>query len=105
VGGMSVRKTAAKFEVNPSTVQRIARPFGGASLNAFVGNPMGAVGAPWVVDGIAVNSPSVAGTSIAQLLEAMAGFGGGSGAADSLSAVPLGADTSQQAPPTMSQHA
>jgi DNA invertase Pin-like site-specific DNA recombinase len=24
-GGMSVRKTAAKFEVNPSTVQRIAR--------------------------------------------------------------------------------
>ena len=27
-GGMSVRKTAAKFEVNPSTVQRIARPFG-----------------------------------------------------------------------------
>jgi hypothetical protein len=26
---MSVRKTAAKFEVNPSTVQRIARPFGG----------------------------------------------------------------------------
>src|SRR5467141_2079994 len=28
-GGMSVRKTAAKFEVNPSTVQRIARPFGG----------------------------------------------------------------------------
>ena len=29
-GGMSVRKTAAKFEVNPSTVQRISRPFGGA---------------------------------------------------------------------------
>jgi DNA invertase Pin-like site-specific DNA recombinase len=26
-GGLSVRKTAAKFEVNPSTVQRIARPF------------------------------------------------------------------------------
>ena len=25
-GGMSVRKTAAKFEVNPSTVQRVARP-------------------------------------------------------------------------------
>jgi DNA-binding transcriptional regulator YhcF (GntR family) len=24
---MSVRKTAAKFDVNPSTVQRIARPF------------------------------------------------------------------------------
>jgi hypothetical protein len=27
---MSVRKTAAKFEVNPSTVQRVAHPFGGA---------------------------------------------------------------------------
>ena len=26
-GGMSVRKTAAKFDVNPSTVQRVARPF------------------------------------------------------------------------------
>jgi DNA-binding transcriptional regulator YhcF (GntR family) len=25
---MSVRKTAAKFDVNPSTVQRVARPFG-----------------------------------------------------------------------------
>jgi DNA-binding transcriptional regulator YhcF (GntR family) len=34
---MSVRKTAAKFDVNPSTVQRIARPFGdaeGASVAA-----------------------------------------------------------------------
>ena len=29
-GGLSVRKTAAKFDVNPSTVQRISRPFGGA---------------------------------------------------------------------------
>jgi DNA invertase Pin-like site-specific DNA recombinase len=28
--GLSVRKTATKFDVNPSTVQRIARPFGGA---------------------------------------------------------------------------
>src|SRR5215469_12173012 len=26
-GGMSVRKTAVKFDVNPSTVLRIARPF------------------------------------------------------------------------------
>ena len=29
-GGMSVRKTAAKFDVNPSTVQRVAHPFAGA---------------------------------------------------------------------------
>src|SRR5262245_12961086 len=33
-GGMSVRKTAAKFDVNPSTVQRIARPFDDASVTA-----------------------------------------------------------------------
>jgi Resolvase, N terminal domain len=29
-GGMSVRKTAAKFDVNPSIVQRVAHPFEGA---------------------------------------------------------------------------
>jgi hypothetical protein len=34
----------------------------------------------------------------AQLVQAMAGFGGGSGAAESLTTVPLGADTSQQTP-------
>src|SRR5438270_1896877 len=55
-----------------------------ASLNAFVGNPMGAVGAPWVVDGIAANSPSSAGSSTAQLVQAMASFGGGS-AGDTIS--------------------
>ena len=36
-GGMSVRKTAAKFDVNPSTVQRIARPFEGADNASVVG--------------------------------------------------------------------
>ena len=35
-GGMSVRKTAAKFEVNPSTVQRIAHPFDGGAEHASV---------------------------------------------------------------------
>src|SRR5262245_7271573 len=33
-GGLSVRKTAAKFKINPSTVQRISRPF---EANAGVG--------------------------------------------------------------------
>src|SRR5262249_10348771 len=65
-----------------------------ASLNAFVGNSMGAVGAPWVVDGIAADPPSSAGTSTAQLVQAMAGFGGG--AADTSATAPLNADTSQQ---------
>jgi DNA-binding transcriptional regulator YhcF (GntR family) len=33
---MSVRKTAAKFDVNPSTVQRIARPFDDAEHASVV---------------------------------------------------------------------
>jgi HYR domain len=79
-----------------------------ASLNAFVGSSMGAVGAPWVLDGIAAASHSGAGaadTSNAQLVQAMAGFGGGSGAGESLNAAPLGADTSQQTFLTTPQHA
>jgi hypothetical protein len=74
-----------------------------ASLNAFVGNPMGAVGAPWVLAGIAADplagsmgSSGDQPASNAQLVQAMAGFGGGGGAADSLNTGPLGADTSQQ---------
>jgi DNA invertase Pin-like site-specific DNA recombinase len=31
-GGMSVRKAAARFKVNPSTVQNISRPFVGAGI-------------------------------------------------------------------------
>jgi hypothetical protein len=60
-------------------------------------SPSIAVGAPWVVDGIAGNPP--AGTSTAQLVQAMAGFGGGSGATDSLNVTSLSADTSQQTLP------
>jgi hypothetical protein len=69
-------------------------------LNAFVRNAMGAVGAPWVADGIAANSPSGAGGSgnqlgsTAQLVQAMASFGGG--AADISNTVPIAAETSQQ---------
>jgi hypothetical protein len=70
-----------------------------ASLNVFVGQSMGAVGAPWVLNGIAA-APSVGGgaadTSNAQLVQAMAGFGGGNGAGESLNAASLTADTSQQ---------
>ena len=36
-GGMSVRKTAAKFAVNPSTVQRVAHPFEGADNPSVAG--------------------------------------------------------------------
>src|SRR5262249_12270014 len=75
-----------------------------AGLNAFVGNAMGAVGAPWVLDGIAADPPSGAGNSTGQLVQAMAGLGVGS-AGDTLSAAPLGADTSQQTFLTTPQHA
>jgi hypothetical protein len=56
----------------------------------------------WQVGGIAVDPPtgssgSMGGSSQdAQLVQARAGFGGGSGAADSLNSAPLGAETSQQ---------
>jgi hypothetical protein len=43
--------------------------------------------------------------STAQLLQAMAGFGGGSGAADTSNTVALGAETSQQTFLTAPQHA
>jgi hypothetical protein len=36
-GGMNVRKTAAKFDVNPSTVQRVAYPFEGADNASVAG--------------------------------------------------------------------
>src|SRR5262249_47882090 len=36
-GGMRVRKTAAKFDVNPSTVQRVAHPFEGADNASVAG--------------------------------------------------------------------
>src|SRR5262249_22133314 len=36
-GGMSVRKTAAKSDVNPSTVQRVAHPFEGADNASVAG--------------------------------------------------------------------
>ena len=35
-GGMSIRKTAAKFDVNKSTVQRIASPFAAADASVAV---------------------------------------------------------------------
>jgi len=54
---------------------------------------LGAVGLDWQVGGFAADPP-IGSTS--QLVQAMAGFVGGSGAAESLSTVALGADKSQQ---------
>jgi hypothetical protein len=74
--------------------------------------PLGTIGLDWQLGGFAASSP--AGSmgssddqpgSNAQLVQAMAGFGGGSGAADSSNTVPLSADTSQQTFLTTPQHA
>src|SRR5262249_2875253 len=61
--------------------------------------PLGPVGLDWELGGLAADPPTGAtgssDGSTSQLVQAMAGFGGGSGAADSLNTAPLGADTSQ----------
>ena len=59
---------------------------------------LGAVGLDWQLGGFAVDPPtaSMSSGSTAQLVQAIAGFGGGSGAAESLNTVALGTDTSQQ---------
>jgi len=65
--------------------------------------PLGTVGLNWQLGGFAADpptgamgSPDAQPGSTSQLVQAMAGFGGGSGAADGLNAAPLGADISQQ---------
>ena len=63
--------------------------------------PLGTVGLDWSVGGFAVDPTASTGamgnsSQVSQLVQAMAGFGGGSGAADVLNTAPLAADTSQQ---------
>jgi hypothetical protein len=69
---------------------------------------LGQVGLDWQVGGFAVDPPTgsmgSSDSSTSQLVQAMAGFGGG-GAAESLNTVPLDADTQQQPILTTSQHA
>jgi hypothetical protein len=69
---------------------------------------LGQVGLDWQLGGFAADPPSApAGGSdgaTSQLVQAMASFGGGSGAADSLNTAALGADTSQQQLLTTPQH-
>jgi hypothetical protein len=80
------------------------------AANTLVGAAsLGAVGLDWQLGGFAADPPtgsigSSDGTT-SQLVQAMAGFGGGSGAGESLNTVPLGADTSQQTLLTAPQHA
>jgi hypothetical protein len=72
--------------------------------NTLVGAAsLGQVGLDWQLGGFAVDPPSSV-DSTAQLVQAMAGFGGG-GAAEMSNAIPLAADTSQQTFLMAPQHA
>jgi hypothetical protein len=78
--------------------------------NTLVGAAsLGAVGLDWQLGGFAVDPPTgsmgSSDGSTSQLVQAMAGFGGGGGAADGLTLPSLGADTSQQTFLTTPQHA
>ena len=72
---------------------------------------LGQVGLDWQVGGFAADAPSASSAAmggasqVGQLVQAMASFGGGSGAADGLNAVALGSDTPQQPLLTTPQHA
>jgi hypothetical protein len=69
---------------------------------------LGTVGLDWLLGGFAVDPPTGAtgdASHASQLVQAMASFDGGSGAADGLNAAPLSADTSQQTFLTTAQHA
>src|SRR5256886_7874391 len=70
--------------------------------------PLGSVGLDWQLGGFAADPPSGSmgnSGSTSQLVQAMAGFGGGSGVGEGLNTAPLGADTSQQPLLTTPQHA
>jgi hypothetical protein len=69
---------------------------------------LGAVGLTWQLGGFAPDAlPLSSGGSgqVGQLVQAMAGFGGSSGAGESLNTATLGADTSQQMLLATPQHA
>jgi hypothetical protein len=68
--------------------------------------PLGSVGLDWQLGGFAADPPtgSAGGASeVAQLVQAMAGFGGGDGA-ETMNTAPFGAETSQQPSLTTPQH-
>jgi hypothetical protein len=96
------------FSSNPSETDMLLRnPItGGFEVYDIANNQLtgagslGAVGLDWQIGCFAGDPPTAASGgldgSASQLVQAMASFGGGSGAGESLDTVPLGADTSQQ---------
>jgi hypothetical protein len=75
---------------------------GSKALTPPASNPIAATS---TVGGMATDFSAPASGSTSQLVQAMAGFGDGSGAAESLNAGPLSAETSQQPLLTTPQHA
>jgi hypothetical protein len=78
--------------------------------NTLVGAAsLGAVGLDWQLGGFAADPPTASmgssDGSTSQLVQAMAGFGGGNGTDESLNTAPLTAETSQQPLLTTPQHA
>jgi glucose/arabinose dehydrogenase len=81
--------------------------------NTIVGAAsLGAIGPDWSIGGFARDPASASAASMdnsdastSQLVQAMAGFGGGSGAVDMSNPAPLGADSSQQPFLASPQHA
>jgi hypothetical protein len=80
--------TSGAFEVYPIANNQLMTPA-----------PLGQVGVDWQLGGLAVDPPSGAGASAGgssdQLVQAMAGFGGG-GTGDELNSAQPGPDTPQQ---------
>jgi hypothetical protein len=74
---------------------------GSAALTPPAANPIAATS---TVGGMAVDFSPQASGSTSQLVQAMAGFSDGGGAAGGLNASPLGADSSQQSFLTTPQH-
>jgi hypothetical protein len=79
------------------------------AINQVTGSgSLGQVGLEWQLGGFAASSPTGSmgsSGSTAQLVQAMAGFGGGSGAGESLNTASLSAETSQQPLLATPQHA
>jgi hypothetical protein len=78
--------------------------------NQIIGSaPLGTVGTEWQLGGFAPSSPTGAtgssDGSTSRFVQAMAGFGDGSGAGESLNTAPLNAETLQQPLLTTPQHA
>jgi hypothetical protein len=75
---------------------------GSAALTPPASNPIAVTS---TVGGMAIDLSGPTSGSTSQLVQAMAGFDGGSGAGESLNADPLSAETSQQPLLTTPQHA